>query len=108
MTPKQIQHHARALVARFYPSTTDAVVVEVESYGQRRLYPITDAADAIAALVGARTLDDRHLAIAKRLGVTPRVTTMAVLAAVDPDAATRFYQSSAWTAPRHTLTQPIA
>lgn len=81
MTPSQIQTNARALVARMYPSATDAVVVAVESYGVRRLYPITAAADAVAALVGARTLDERHLDTARALGIVPRITTLAALAA---------------------------
>jgi hypothetical protein len=89
MTPSQIQTHARALVARMYPSATDAVVVAVESYGQRRLYPITAAADAVAALVGARTIDERHLDTARALGVTPRITTMGALASPMIDDAAR-------------------
>jgi len=89
MTPSQTQTNARALVARMYPSATDAVVVAVESYGVRRLYPITPAADAIAALVGARTLDERHLDIGRRLGAVPRVTTLAALASPMIDDAAR-------------------
>lgn len=89
MTPSQIQTNARALVARMHTSTTDAIVVAVESYGVRRLYPITPAADAIAALVGARTLDERHLDMARALGVTPRITTLDALASPMIDDAAR-------------------
>lgn len=97
MTPSQIQTNARALVARVHPSSHDAVVVAVESYGVRRLYPITAAADAIAALVGARTLDDRHLQTAIRLGIRAKVTTLDALttAAASIDGAAAWWRDPA-------------
>jgi hypothetical protein len=79
---------ARAAIAKTYPSSTDLILVSVESYGQRRLYPITAAADTIAALVGAKTIEERHLPLAERLGLSVVIVPAQALA-VDAPAALR-------------------
>lgn len=65
MSAAKIQAEARDLVAAL-PNQPPIVVVAVDAYGQRRLYPVTATADAIAALVGAKTLEQWHLDLADR------------------------------------------
>jgi len=60
MSAAKIQAEARDLVARL-PNQPPLVVVAVDAYGHRRLYPATATADALAALVGAKTLEQWHL-----------------------------------------------
>ena len=93
---------ARAAIAKTYPSSTDLVLVAVESYGQRRLYPATATADAIAALVGAKTIEPRHLPIAKRLGLSVLVVP-APEAIGNANAALLFARAE--TAPDHMTSQ---
>jgi hypothetical protein len=65
MSAAKIQAEARDLVARL-PNQPPIVVVAVDAYGHRRLYPVTATADAIAALVGAKTLEQWHIDLADR------------------------------------------
>jgi len=76
MSAAKIQDEARALVARL-PNQPPIVVVAVDAYGHRRLYPVTATADALAALVGAKTLEQWHLTSADdNLGLRYRVQTL--------------------------------
>jgi len=79
---------ARAAVAKTYPSSTDLILAEAEAYGQRRLYPVTAAGDAVAALIGAKTIEPRHLPLAERLGLSVVIVPASALA-VDAPAALR-------------------
>ena len=60
MSAAKIQAEARDLVARL-PNQPTIVCVCIDAYGHRRLYPATATADALAALVGAKTLEQWHL-----------------------------------------------
>jgi hypothetical protein len=60
MSAAKIQAEARDLVARL-PNQPTIVCVCIDAYGHRRLYPVTATADALAALVGAKTLEQWHL-----------------------------------------------
>ena len=60
-----------AAVADAPPSAV--VLEERAAYGLRRLYPVSDAAKALAALTGKRTLDEGDLALACDLGLDVRV-----------------------------------
>lgn len=88
MTIAAVIAAARAAVAKTYPSATDLVLAEAEAYGQRRLYPVTAAGDAVAALVGAKTIEPRHLPICERLGLFAVVVPAQALA-LDAPAALR-------------------
>jgi hypothetical protein len=93
---------ARAAIAKTYPSSTDLILASVDSYGQRRLYPITAAADTIAALVGAKTIEERHLPLAERLGLS--VLVVPASEAIR-DAATALVFARADRAPDHQVGQ---
>jgi hypothetical protein len=93
---------ARAAVAKTYPSSTDLILAEAEAYGQRRLYPVTAAGDAVAALVGAKTIEPRHLSICKRLGLSV-VIVPALDAIKNANAAVLFGRAEA--APDHETAQ---
>lgn len=88
MTANQIKKHCRALLERYpaalgqrEPCDRLVAVVAVEAYGQRRLYPITPHADALTALVGSTTLDQRHLDLAAFLGLKTVITTLDIMTA---------------------------
>lgn len=85
MTAAQIQKAAASILAR-RREADEIVVVAVEQYGQRRLYPATPGAEILARLVGATTLDERHLALARSLApaaITTRVVTLDALVAAE-------------------------
>lgn len=76
MSAAKIQAEARDLVARLY-NQPPIVCVCIDAYGHRRLYPVTATADAIAALVGAKTLEQWHLNSAdQNLALRYRVQTI--------------------------------
>jgi hypothetical protein len=103
MTAAQIQAAAASILARRRESG-DLVVVAVEQYGQRRLYPATPSAEILARLVGATTIDERHLALAKALApcaITTRVVTLDALVAeeaADAAAIATQVEVGAWIA----------
>lgn len=76
MSAAKIQAEARDLVAAL-PNQPPIVCVCIDAYGHRRLYPVTATADAIAALVGAKTLEQWHLNSAdQNLALRYRVQTI--------------------------------
>ena len=61
-------------IAAIADAPPSAVVLEERAaYGLRRLYPVSEAAKALAALTGKRTLDEADLALACDLGLAVRV-----------------------------------
>lgn len=68
---------AREKIAAACPPLSEVILIAVESYGQRRLYPASPSADAVAALIGAKTIEPRHLPIVERLGLTVLILDLA-------------------------------
>jgi hypothetical protein len=62
------------------------VLVEVRNvYGRETIYPANDNAERLAAIAGAKTLQLRHLELARGLGLEVREVTQQKLAATtDP------------------------
>jgi hypothetical protein len=61
------------------------VLVEVRNvYGRDTIYPANDNAERLAAIAGTKTLQPRHLELARGLGLEVREVTQQKLANVDP------------------------